>query len=222
MPDDNSEHDSVEVELEDLLSRISNPPWPDCFWFEPGTAPPPAIQAGFVSGKLGLVDVQGDWYEHPHCPGVYIRIQNGKIAMPGFALLEEEERRVLAEVKEPMLLRGEFRVTQEEKHRRTIRRELRAALDDEKRRNTASHELPPNHSFHKKMAPLEDAISGRLEAGEQPGSNVPWASFCHLVRCDCDGFVDPEKKKESKRGYGDRTIKRIVKQKRLQRPKTEP
>jgi hypothetical protein len=215
------EGDSVEVELEDLISRISNPPQLVYYWFEPGTAPPPAIQAGLVLGKLEQLNVQGDWYEHPHYPGRYIRIQNGKIAMPGFALPAEEERRVLAEVKEPMLLRGEFRVTQDEKLRRTIRSAVQAALEEEKRRNSATDELETNKYFEKKFTPLEAAISRRLEANEQPGITVPWVLFCHSVRCDCDGYVDPEKKGKPKRNYGDKTIKRIVKR-RLQRTKTEP
>jgi hypothetical protein len=226
MSEGTSEDDSVEVELEDLISRISNPPQLVYFWFEPGTAPPPAVQAGLVLGKLEQVNVQGDWYEHPQYPGRYIRIQNGKIAMPGFALPAEEERRVLTEVKEPMLLRGEFRVTQDEKLRRTIRGAVQAALDqekaaleEEKRRNSATEELQTNEYLEKKFTPLEAAISRRLEAKEHPGMTVPWALFCHSVRCDCDGFVDPGKRKP-KRGYGDKTIQRIVKL-QLQRLKTE-
>ena len=222
MSDATREDDSVEAELEDLLSRISEVPELVHIWFEPGTTHSPAIQAGLVSGKLALVNIQGDWYEYPHFPGRYIRIQYGKIAMPGFALPKEEERRVLAEVKEPMLLRGEVRITKSENFRRTIHSAVQAALEEVQRRNSAADELPSNKPSPKKFTLLEAAISRRLEANEQPGITVPWASFCHSVRCDCDGFVDPEKKRQPKRGYGDKSIQRIVKQQQLQRPKTEP
>jgi hypothetical protein len=221
MSEGTSEDNSVEMELEDLISRISDLEELVHIWFEPGSTPPPAIQTGLASGRLALVNVQGDWYELPHYPGRYIRIQTEKIAMPGFALGAEEERRVLKEVKEPMLLRGEIRVTQNEKLRRTIVSAVQAALEEEKR-HAVTDELPPNESLRKKFTPLEAAISRRLEANEQPGIIVSWASFCHSVRCDCDGFVDPKKKEKPKRGYGERTIQRIVKQQQLQRPKTEP
>jgi hypothetical protein len=227
MSDATSEDDSVEVELEDLISRISDLQELVHIWFEPGTAPPPAIQAGLVSGRLALVNVQGDWHELPHYPGRYIRIQKRKIAMPGFALAAEEERRVLAEVKEPMFLRGEVRITKSENFRRTIHSAVQAAFDEEKRLeemrlNSTSDELPPNESLQKKFTPLEAAISRRLEANEQPGITVPWALFCHSVRCDCDGFVDPEKKRQPKRGYGDKSIQRIVKQQQPQRRRRNP
>jgi hypothetical protein len=53
------------------------------------------------------------------------------------------------------------------------------------------------------------AISNRLTRGEQPGSTVPWKQFCDSVRDDCDGWAD-RKQKRPKRGFGDRTIKRVA------------
>jgi hypothetical protein len=53
--------------------------------------------------------------------------------------------------------------------------------------------------------PLMAAVEKGLKAGHQParGGNVQWERFCDDVRKDCG-------KNRADRGYGDRTIKRIV------------
>jgi hypothetical protein len=58
---------------------------------------------------------------------------------------------------------------------------------------------------------LETAIAKQLRTGELPGTGgtVSWDRFCDSVREDCDGWKDRRKRKP-KRGYGDRTIKRLV------------
>jgi len=50
---------------------------------------------------------------------------------------------------------------------------------------------------------LVAAVENRLKAGHQPGGNEQWDRFCDEVRSAC-------KKKATDRGYGDKTIKRIV------------
>jgi hypothetical protein len=209
MPAMKSEPAQVEAELEDLLLKLSEVPGPAYVWWEPDGCPP-AINAGLASNRLELVNVQTDWYEHPDHAGSYIRIQNGRIALPGAELPEEQERRVLAEIKGPMLLRGEFRLTDVEKHRRTIRTEMRAVFDEERRRKP-----PP-----KRVTPLEAAISKRLAAGEQPGTTIQWQPFCDSVRDDCDGWTD-SKQKISKRRFSDKSIQRIVRQQRASQSKSD-
>ena len=58
---------------------------------------------------------------------------------------------------------------------------------------------------------LETAIAKQLSAGKLPGTGgtESWDPFCDSVRDDCDGWKDRRKRKP-KRGYGDRTIKRLV------------
>jgi hypothetical protein len=53
---------------------------------------------------------------------------------------------------------------------------------------------------------LVTVVEKRLNAGHRPGKggNEQWERFCDQVRKDCG-------KKATDRGYGDRTIKRIVK-----------
>ena len=183
MPDDKGELSPVEAELGEV-----------------GTELPPAIKAGQGwQARLELVNVQADWFEHPHYPNRYIRIQNGKLAMPGAALPPEEERRVLEDLKGPMFLRAEVRLTEAEKTRRTIRSEVQAALDNERRRT----------SSRKKTTALVTVISKRLAAGEEPGRTVQWNTFCNSVRNDCDGWANP-KKTVPERGFGDKSIKRVV------------
>ena len=58
---------------------------------------------------------------------------------------------------------------------------------------------------------LAAAIKKRLSAGENPAATVPWDQFCDAVRDDTNGWVD-RKQRKFKWGYGDKTIKRIVKQ----------
>jgi hypothetical protein len=52
---------------------------------------------------------------------------------------------------------------------------------------------------------LEDAVRGRLTAGHRPGKggNEQWERFCDEVRKRVG-------KKQEDRGYGDKTIQRIV------------
>jgi hypothetical protein len=212
MPDIKPELTQVEAELEELLSNLSEAPGPAYVWWELGMDSPPAINAGLASNRLELVNVQADWYEHPHHATRFIRIQSGRIATPGAALPEEDERRVLADIKGPMLLRGEFRLTEAEKLRRTIRREMQAVFDEGRRRNFAP----------KKVTPLAAVISRRLAANEQPGTNVQWQTFCDSVRNDCNGWADSNSKlKIPKRGFGDKSIQRIVGQHRTPQSKTD-
>jgi hypothetical protein len=56
---------------------------------------------------------------------------------------------------------------------------------------------------------LADAIT-HLRKTEQPGRTIQWNRFCDKVRDNCDGWKDC-KNRVSKRGFGDRTIKRFVK-----------
>jgi hypothetical protein len=209
MPAMKSELTQVEAELEDLLLKLSEAPGLAYVWWEPETGSPPAINAGLASNRLELLNVQPDWYEHPYHADSYIRVRNGRIALPGAELPEKEERRVLAKIKGPMLLRGEFRLTEAETHRRTIRSEMQAVFDVGRRRSSAP----------KQVTPLAAVISRRLEANEQPGTNVPWKLFCDSVRADCDGWAD-SKQNKPKRGFGDKSIERIVRQQRTLQPKT--
>jgi hypothetical protein len=50
---------------------------------------------------------------------------------------------------------------------------------------------------------LVAAVKTRLAAGHYPGENESWKSFCDNVRKGCGA-------KESDRGYGDKTIQRVV------------
>jgi hypothetical protein len=102
---------SDEAELEDLLSALSEAQGrPIYAWWEVGTDPPAAINAGLASNRLERVEVQPDWYEHPHYAG-FIRIQNGRIGPPGVAALPKAvECSILGEIAEkkmPMWFRGE-------------------------------------------------------------------------------------------------------------------
>jgi hypothetical protein len=54
----------------------------------------------------------------------------------------------------------------------------------------------------------DTAIRKRLENGERPGSIVTWDRFCDAIRDDCEGWKGDPKRREPKRGYSDRTIKR--------------
>jgi hypothetical protein len=204
VPDDKGELSPVGAELEDLLLQLWEARGPTLCWWEVGTDLPPAIKAGLGwPGRLELLNVQADWFEHPHYANRYIRIQNGKLAMPGAALPADEERRVLEDVKGPMFFSAVLSLTQAEKTRRTIRKEVQAALDYQ-RRHTRSRKKPTE---------LVTAISKRLAAGEEPGSTVQWNSFCDSVRDDCAGWADT-KNRTPKRGFSDKSIKRIVERKR--------
>lgn len=72
--------------------------------------------------------------------------------------------------------------------------------------------LAPRPSGVPKTAPKRDvlrrAVQTRLHRGEMPGRNSPWKTFCDNVRDDCDGW---SKGRKPMRGYGDKTIGRIVK-----------
>jgi hypothetical protein len=132
------EQSPVEAELEDLLQRLFEAPGPLYIHWEAGTDLPPAIRAGQGwADRLQVVNPRADWFEHPNYPECFIRIQNGRLAMPGAALPEEEERRVIEEVKGPMFFRAELRLTEAEKLRRTIRREAQAVRDEEPCRDKA-------------------------------------------------------------------------------------
>jgi hypothetical protein len=63
---------------------------------------------------------------------------------------------------------------------------------------------------------LTVAIKKRLSAGEEPGVTMQWNQFCDAVRDAADGWVD-RKRRKLKRGYSDKTIKRIVNQVRMDR-----
>jgi hypothetical protein len=197
---------SVKVELEDLLSELSEAQGRPIYeLWEVGTNPPAAINAGLASNRLERVEVQPDWYEHPHHVGCFIRIQNGRIGPPGVvALPKKVERSILSEIAEkkmPMFFRGEFRLTEDEKHRRVIRKEMQAVFDEGQRRKS-----PP-----KRNKLLEEAISKRLAAGEQPASTTLWQQFFESVWDDCDAWKDP-KKTDLKRDFSEKTIRRIVKE----------
>jgi hypothetical protein len=197
----------VAAELEDLLSDLSEAHGRSGYiWWELGTNPPAAITAGLASNRLEWVDVQPDWYEHPHHVGCFcfIRIQNGKIGPPGVvALRKEVERSILSEIAEkkmPMFFRGEFRLTEDEKHRRIIRKEMQAVFDAGRRRKS-----PPK----RRNKLLEDAIFERLKEGIQPPSTTPWDPFFELIWDDCHAWKDP-KKTVLKRDFSEKTIRRIV------------
>ena len=49
-----------------------------------------------------------------------------------------------------------------------------------------------------------------LKEGKQPGSTILWKAFCDDVRDRCEGWKD-RKHRVPKRGFGEKTIKRIVK-----------
>jgi hypothetical protein len=195
---------SVEAELEDLLSELSEAQGRPIYeLWEVGTNPLPAINAGLASNRLELVERQPDWYEHPHYAGRFIRIQNGRIGPPGVAALPKKvERRILSEIAKknmPMFFRGEFRLTEDEKHRRIFRSEIE--------RQAALKSAP-----RKKVKPLVDEIERRFAAGEQPPGPMPWDRFCESVRDACKARKNNLGKPE--RGYGDRTIKDEVKRQR--------
>ena len=52
-------------------------------------------------------------------------------------------------------------------------------------------------------------IKKRLQNGDVPGSTIKWKQFCDELRNECDGWTDVKKAKP-KRGYGDKSIQRIV------------
>jgi hypothetical protein len=62
---------------------------------------------------------------------------------------------------------------------------------------------------------LSNAVRNLLKT-EQPTRTMSWNAFCDKVRDNCDGWKD-RKNCASKRGFGDKTIKRFVKS--LQRGK---
>jgi hypothetical protein len=59
---------------------------------------------------------------------------------------------------------------------------------------------------------LERAVKKRLGMGEDPGKTVPWNRFCDNIRDECGAkaWIGDRKKRKPARGYGDRTIRRIV------------
>jgi hypothetical protein len=61
---------------------------------------------------------------------------------------------------------------------------------------------------------LRTAIARRLRHGERPGDTVLWKEFCVSVRDECDGWADA-KRKRPKRGFGDKSIQRLVLELRL-------
>jgi hypothetical protein len=56
---------------------------------------------------------------------------------------------------------------------------------------------------------LASAIKNKLGQGLIPGNTITWALFCADVRDDADGWINKRDGKP-KRGFGDRTIRRIV------------
>jgi hypothetical protein len=63
----------------------------------------------------------------------------------------------------------------------------------------------------KELSPLKHAVKKRLDMGKTPGRNETWPLFYHAVRTDCgpEAWTDSKRQKPA-RGYGDRTIERIV------------
>jgi hypothetical protein len=98
--------------------------------------------------------------------------------------------------------------------------EPREPTQDERGESTPAYAQPsllpspePNPERDNERA-LAAAIKKRLSAGEEPGVTVQWNQFCDAIRDAADGWADPKKTK-LKRGYGDKTIKRIVAQVRM-------
>jgi hypothetical protein len=62
----------------------------------------------------------------------------------------------------------------------------------------------------------EEVVAELLRAGKQPGGTVTWDQFCAEVRDKCGGWTD-RRKGRARRGFGGKTIRRIVaKQRTLQ------
>jgi hypothetical protein len=59
---------------------------------------------------------------------------------------------------------------------------------------------------------LERAVQRRLSKGDRPAHTVTWQRFCDNVRDDCgtEAWVTRSKERSAARGYGDKSIKRIV------------
>jgi hypothetical protein len=87
----------------------------------------------------------------------------------------------------------------------------KAQVSDET--ETASQQLTNSSRRQSNQGALDAAIRKRLDEGEQPGLTVPWEQFCDAVLDDTNGWVD-RKQRRAKRSYGDKTIKRIVKEQR--------
>ena len=57
---------------------------------------------------------------------------------------------------------------------------------------------------------LRNVVVQLLEEGKQPASTITWQKFCDVARDRCEGWKDP-KERIAKRGFGDKSIQRIVK-----------
>jgi hypothetical protein len=66
-----------------------------------------------------------------------------------------------------------------------------------------------NKRSHTTKVSILNTIKHRLTAGDKPGTTIQWKEFCDLVRDGCDGWVGLQKRRP-KRGFGDKSIKRIV------------
>jgi hypothetical protein len=74
--------------------------------------------------------------------------------------------------------------------------------------------LFPAHQTRGNESALVAEIEKRLSAGEIPGVTVRWNKFCDAVRDATDGWID-RKKREAKRGYGEKTIQLVVRRVRV-------
>jgi hypothetical protein len=72
-----------------------------------------------------------------------------------------------------------------------------------------------------KRPALERAVQGRLSKGDRPGRSATWQRFCDNVRDDCgaEAWVTRSRERSPARGYGDKSIKRIVDRLRDKRDK---
>jgi len=76
-------------------------------------------------------------------------------------------------------------------------------------RRLKSKKLPCLHALATRQEALATAIASRLARGERPGIAITWKEFCCSVRDECNGWADP-KRQCPKRGFGDKTIERLV------------
>jgi hypothetical protein len=82
-----------------------------------------------------------------------------------------------------------------------IFRSRRAAASSPRRTTTKSRHRPITDDA------LGAAIKNRLGNGERPGDTVPWDTFCHTIRTDCDAFIDGDSTgTKFRRGFSDDTI----------------
>lgn len=81
-------------------------------------------------------------------------------------------------------------------------------LDVLARLDEARAETSTTDAVEDKRPALKRAVQGRLSKGERPGLTVSWKLFCNNVRSDCQKAWDTRDKPA--RGYGDKSIRRVV------------